>query len=157
MQATKAQISKIHVLLNQLGCLEDKPELVKHYSAGRVTSTKELTMAEASALLKNLSRYDPLDGMRRKVFALAYDAKIIYGSSQLDKKLNGVKLDSFLMERGTVKKQLSKMNKEELQKTVNQFTQIAKHKEESEAGKITQSFFAEMGITTETNKRSNAY
>jgi hypothetical protein len=93
LKATKAQISKFHVLLNQLGITEQKAGLVSEFSGGRVTSTKDLSMMEASNLLKYLSKYDPLNGMRNKIFSLAYEADIIYGSSLLDKKLNAVKLE----------------------------------------------------------------
>jgi hypothetical protein len=40
------------------------------------------------------------------------------------------------------------MTKEELVKTVSQFQQILKHKEESKAGRETKKLLSEMGITT---------
>ena len=122
---TYPQISKIHVLLTQLNLLEQKADLVFEFTNFRATSTKDMTQAQAAELIRHLSKYDPLDKMRKKVFALAYEAGIIYGDSPEDKKINAAKLNLFLKDRGTVKKELSKMSKEELVATVSQFKQIS--------------------------------
>lgn len=144
--ATTAQITKIHVLINQMGLKEDKGELIRQFSAIGATSTKNLTILEASNLLKHLSYFDPCDRMRRKVFALAYEAGIIYGDTFEDKKMNSIKLDKFLSEKGSVKKPIGSMTKEELQKTVNQFAQIIKHQEYTKAGKVAKQMLQELNI-----------
>lgn len=146
---TKAQITKIHVLLTQMNLLDEKKEFIKKFSNNRVTSTKDMEINEARHLLKYLSDYDPLDAMRRKVFSLAYDAGIIYGESQEDKRINSAKLTMFLNQRGAVKKELNKMDKSELQKTVAQFQQIIKHNELNAAGKVTKNLLDELNIATE--------
>ncbi len=144
----KQQLTKIHVLLNQFGIMDDKAELVNQFTNGRETSSKQMTFNEARNFLTHLSKFDPLDKMRRKVFALAYSANIIYGDSKEDRQMNIAKLNMFLREKGAVKKELNKMNKDELVKVVNQFSQIIKHKEESTASKNTKSMLDEIGIST---------
>jgi hypothetical protein len=153
---TKDQLSKLHVLLNQLGLMADKKEIVRHYSNGRTESSKELTIAEAGALIGALAGNDGNDRMRRKIFALAYDAGIIYGDTPEDKKMNAVKLNQFLLKSGTVKKELNKLQYNELVKTVTQFTQIVKHKGESVAAKQTKSLLEELNITSSFKQRSAA-
>lgn len=145
---TRPQLTKIHVLLNQFGIMDDKAELVRQFTNGRETSSKQLTFYEAKNLLLHLSRFDPLDKMRKKVYALAYNANIIYGDTPEDKKINTAKLNMFLKERGTVKKELNKMNNADLVKVITQFQQIIKHKEESKASKATKSLLHELDIQT---------
>lgn len=145
---TKPQLQKIHVLLNQMGLIDNKAELVYSFSNGRVTSTKELTMEEAGFFIRHLSNYDPLEKMRSKVFALAYEAKIIWGDSPADKKMNFIKLNNFLKERGAVKKDINKMAKPELIKTVNQFQQILRHNETSRSNKSIKNMLKSMNIET---------
>lgn len=155
IKATKPQLSKIHVLLGQMNLLEAKANLVSQFTNGRETSSKEMTMSEAKNLLGHLSEYDPNDRMRKKVFALAYEAGMLYGYSTEDKLMNSAKLDKFLREKGTVKKTLNKMSKAELGKTVSQFQQIVKHKEESSANKAVAAMLGELEITiTIKNKAS---
>lgn len=143
---TKAQIIKFNTLLSNLGIREQKESFIYQFSNGRATSTKDLTMYEAGKLLQYLSAFDPCDKMRRKVFALAYDAMIIYGDTPADKKMNEIKLNQFLLSRGTVKKELNKMNKADLIKTVTQFEYIIKNIEKSKAAKSTKNMLNELNI-----------
>ncbi|MEO7488822.1 MAG: hypothetical protein ABIU77_17055 [Ferruginibacter sp.] len=145
---TTAQLSKLHVLLNQFGIIEDKADLVNQFTNGRETSSKRMTFHEARILLQHLSRFDPLDKMRKKVFALAYVARIIYGDTPDDKKMNAAKLDKFLREKGAIKKHLNTMNKDELIKVVNQFSQIVKHNAYNTISKNTKIMLSEIGIVT---------
>lgn len=149
---SKAQLSKIHVLLNQYGLMAEKPALVHSFSNGRTTSSKELNSKEAADFIKYLHQEDANDRMRRKIFALAYEANIIYGETPDDKKMNSIKLNKFIEERGTVKKHINKMNREELIKTVTQFEQLNKHKEESKASHATKSMLLELNIPTSKNR-----
>lgn len=146
MQVTKSQLSKIHVQLSQLGLQEKKKMLVLQYTNGRSESSRDLTMQEAKELIMALSKYDPCDPMRRKVFSLAYDAEIIWGTTSIDKKINAIKLDNFLLTRGTVKKELKRMTREELIKTISQFKQIIKHQEEKSAEKAVTELLHELEI-----------
>jgi hypothetical protein len=119
--ATKPQIAKIHVLLNNLGITEQKIEIVYNLTNGRAESTKELTIEEARRLIINLAEYDPSERQKSLIFSLAYQAGIIYGSTADDKKMNAAKLNMFLKERGAVKKKLNAMNYADLIKVHRQF------------------------------------
>lgn len=145
---TKAQLTKLHVLFNQFGIINDKQYIVKEFTNGRETSSRQLTFDEAKSILTYLSKHDPLDMMRRKIFALAYDAKIIYGATKEDKQMNIAKLNMFLREKGTVKKELNKMSKDELVKTISQFSMIIKHQGESSIAKDIKNMVADLGIAT---------
>jgi len=147
-QITKAQIIKIQVLIRQMQLTENKDNIISSFSNGRTTSVAGLTIIEASDLLKHLSVLDPNDRMRRKIISLAYQAGIIYGDTMEDKKMNEIKLNQFLLRSGTVKKELNKLNKEELVKTVSQFQQILKHNESNQAAKATKQMLSELNIKT---------
>lgn len=148
---SKPQLIKIHTLLNQTGLIDQKKDLVREYSNNRTDSSKELSIYEAKQLIQALSKYDPLDPMRRKVFALAYEAGLIWGDTIEDKKMNTIKMNSFLLHSGTIKKELGRMTKDELIKTVSQFHSIVKNKQSSEAKKQTNTLLKELNIETETN------
>ena len=150
---TKGQLSKIHVLLSQAKLTDQKAMLVQSFSRGRCSSCKDLTMNEAIEFIKYLSVEDANNSMRRKVFALAYEAEIIWGDTPDDKRMNSAKLNKFLLERGTVKKSLNDMDREELIKTVNQFQQIVKHTEESNQNKETTAMLAGLNISVTTKRR----
>lgn len=133
--ATKPQISKIHVLLNNMGMADQKAEIVYNLSNGRTESTKELYMDEARRLISNLSEYSPLERQKSLIFSLAYQAGIIYGNTPDDKKINSAKLNLFLKERGAVKKELKEMNLSELIKVHRQFESMVKNTEKSKEKK----------------------
>lgn len=143
---TNKQLQKLHIMLKQLGLNDDKEHIVFDASGGRTKSSKELTINEARNLISELSEHDPDDRMRRKVYALAYDANIIYGDTPADKRMNTAKLNMFLLSHGSIKKDLNKMTHKELVKTVSQFEQIVKHKSESAANKATKSLLNELNI-----------
>lgn len=152
-KVTKPQLSKIHVLLTQQGLLEYKADYISQFTNGRETSSKEMTVGEAANLLKVLSQTDPNEKMRRKVFAQAYEAGYIFGHSWEDKRMNAAKLNRFILEKGTVKKELNKMTRAELIQTINQWDAIIKHNAATQAGKAAKSVLAELGIAT-TNTRA---
>lgn len=124
--ATKPQISKLHVLLNNMGLLDQKADIVFNITDGRTISSKELTIDEARRLITNLTEYDPNERLKSLIFSLAYQAGIIYGSSPDDKKMNAAKLNLFLKERGAVKLELNQMHYTDLVKTHRQFEAIVK-------------------------------
>lgn len=132
---TPPQLAKIHVLLSQLGLLDDKKEIIANFSKGRTESSKELSSEEARQLLISLTEYSPNERLKSLIFSLAYQSGIIYGSSQEDKKMNAAKLALFLKERGTVKKELNQMTYPELIKTHRQFEAIVKNTNKSKEKK----------------------
>jgi hypothetical protein len=145
----KDQLIKLHVLLHQLNLIDIKSDLVSQFTNGRATSSKEMTLEEATELIRHLSKHDPCDRMRKKVFALAYVAGIIWGDTPEDKKMNGIKLDKFLKARGAVKKDINRMTKNDLIKVVTQFEQIIKHNHQTQANKATRSLLEELSITVD--------
>ena len=146
-KVTPAQIGKIHVLLNKLGLIENKAEIVYNLSNGRTQSTKDLSIDEARRLITNLATYDPCEKQKGLIFSLAYKAGIIYGSTVEDKKMNAAKLSLFLKERGAVKKDLNAMTYDELVKTHRQFEGILNNTQKSQAGKAVKSLLNEFNIS----------
>lgn len=151
---TNAQLSKIHVLISQLQIIDQKQQLIYSFTNGRETSSKEMTLNEATQLIKHLAASDPCERMRKKCFALAYEAGIIWGDTPEDKKMNAVKLNQFLLYRGAVKKEINRMNKNELVKVVTQFEYIMQHKGQTEANKATKFLLKELSIPVENSKEA---
>ena len=130
---TTAQIKKIHVLLNQKDLMDQKQVIVNAFSDGRTTSTKDLTCNEARQLIDKLQEHTPLSdaeaqeirekarNLFRAIYGIAWKMDIIYGETDDDYHMNVAKLNMFCRQRGTVKKNLSDMNMEEMKKTHRQF------------------------------------
>ena len=148
-------LSKIHILLKEHGLTEYKGMLVLQFTGDRTEHSSEMWVSEATRLISHLSQLDPAaNRMRRKVFALAYEAGIIWGDTPADKRMNAVKLDRFLKERGTVRKSLNAMSREDLIKTVSQLEQMVKHIESAEAGKAVKSLLGELNIPVAGRKKN---
>lgn len=143
---TNKQLSKLHTLLAQSGMTDSKKQLVFEVSGRRTVSSKELTYKEVVSLIEYLEDILGTEKMRRKIFALAYEAGIIYGYTPEDKKMNAAKLNIFLAERGAVKKELNKMSKAELLQVVNQFASIVKHNSASNHSKNVKSLLDELNL-----------
>lgn len=143
---TNKQLSKLHTLLSQSGMTDNKRQLVFEVSGRRTVSSKELTYKEVVALIEYLEDILGTEKVRRKIFALAYEAEIIYGHTAEDKKMNTAKLNRFLAERGAVKKELNKMNKQELLQVVKQFASIVKHNSASNHSKNVKSLLEELNL-----------
>jgi hypothetical protein len=125
--ANKAQITKLHVLLNQLGWIDEKKAIIQNITNGRTNSSRALYFSEATILIKGLAEYDPRERLKSLIFSLAYRSGIIYGATGEDKKMNAAKLNVFLQARGTVKKPLNDMSYPELIATHRQFEGIVKN------------------------------
>ena len=147
-------LGKIHILLKELDLNKYKGLLVMQFTNNRTEHSSEMKVSEALQLITHLSKLDgAAERMRRKVFALAYEVGLIWGDTPDDKRMNGAKLDKFLRERGTVKKPLNAMSKEELQKTVSQLQQMVKHNASSQAGKAVKSLLNELNMPVEGRSR----
>lgn len=146
------QLSKLHVLLHRLGWMDDKKTIISQITNGRTESSRELTFEEGRDLLRQLSEYDPAERMKSLIFSLAYRANIIYGSSGIDKKINAAKLNLFLKERGSVKKELNAMSYPELIKTHKQFEAIVKSvgrsKDNKQAAKLVAGLLEGLEVVT---------
>ncbi len=124
-------------MLQNIGVCEksEKAKIVSAYSGGRTTSAKELYIDEARDLIGKLANYDPLEKQKRLIFSLGYKAGIIYGDTAEDKKLNPVKLNLFIKERGAVKKPLNEMTLDELKKVHRQFEGIVRNNKKTKLNK----------------------
>jgi hypothetical protein len=145
---TPAQLKKIHVLLNQMGRMEYKSDMVHSLTDGRATSTKDLTTNEAKAFIGYLAQFDGNDKMRKKVIALAYETEIIYGQTAEDKLMNYAKLDQFLITRGAVKKKLNLLTRDELVKVCSQMEAMLKNTKQSKFNKYLKNTLSELNIST---------
>lgn len=158
---TRAQLAKIHILLKENGWTEHKEEIVWNVTNGRSKSTKDLTFSEATAVIRKLAEHNPTERLKSVIFSLAYQAGIIYGTSQVDKKINAAKLDLFLKSSGTVKKPLNEMSYPELVRTEKQFRAIKSSvkttKLNREAEKVVLGLLDELDINTQqTTRKSKA-
>ncbi|MFB9862387.1 phage protein GemA/Gp16 family protein [Rufibacter immobilis] len=157
------QNRRLHFLLNELGLMDYKAELVEQHSATKSTSSKDLTPQEAKALIDHLERSKtrqsrdqrpqqrtPEEKMRRKIFAICYTIGWIEGDSKEDRAMNRAKIDSFCTRNSYLKKPLNDYTLAELPKLVSQFELIKKHVEQSktnkEAGQAVRAVLAELGL-----------
>ncbi len=149
--ANVGQIQKLQILYRDLKLVEQKKEILLNYTHNRTDSTAGLTFDEARDLIQDLATHEPNERMRKMVFSFAYRAGIIWGESDTDKKINRAKLNIFLRERGTVKKDIEKQTLEELKKSLAQFSAMVgnnqKTKDNKEAKKMTNELLTKLNLT----------
>lgn len=151
-QATKPQLAKIHYLLNKLGIMEEKQQIILNTTKGRTTSSRDLFFLEARSLIIELAEHDPSERIKSSIFSLAYQANILFGDSWEDKRINVAKLNIFIKEKGAVKKELNFMSYPELITTHRQFEAISKNVKANimnkAAKKAVSNLLEEMHLTT---------
>jgi hypothetical protein len=131
---TKAQISKIHVLLQQKGLLDEKKAMIYSISDGRTDSTKDITSNEARRLIaflldENSEIKEKIKIAINAIWKIAWEMGIIYGKTEDDYNMNIAKMNMFCRQRGAVKKNFTEMTFPELQKVHRQFEAMyRKHK-----------------------------
>jgi hypothetical protein len=140
--ATKSQITKLHILLNNLDLIDDKKAIISELTDGRTESSKALSLKEAKRLIALLCEFDPAERLKTLISQLAWQAGITYGSSDTYQLLNKAKLDMFLRDKGAVKKDLQKQSYPELRRTHKQMQAICKA-----AGKSRDKKAAEAAVT----------
>lgn len=145
---TKPQIQKINILMRELGVYEDKDVLVLGYTNSRTSHISEMYVNEARALIQKLVTLSPKEKLKNNIVHLGYRCGLLYGDSDVDKKINIAKLNLFLKQRGTVKKELDKMDMGELTKTKRQFEAVLKSSEMTKATKATRQLLQELDIAT---------
>ena len=154
--ATKPQIQKIQILLRSLGLMEEKETILLSFSNNNTTSTRELSFNQAKMLLAFLCDYDPKEKQIKAIRYLAYRCGIIYGDTVEDRKINVAKLNLFLKEKGTVKKDLHYQTLEELTQTHRQLSAIEKSmkgaKEKKQVHSELEGMLNELNIPTSTIK-----
>jgi hypothetical protein len=134
MNASDAQIKALHAALHSKGLLPDKSEMIGALTAGRTTSSKQLTFAEAHALLADLNKgtVSPDQGkrMRNNIVAMAHELGWITATQHIDTTGKQVlvkdynRLDNWMLKSSYLKKKLFDYTYEELPKLVTQFKAV---------------------------------
>lgn len=123
---TPAQLKIIHVLLNDLGIMPRKRDLIYSFTDGRTDSCRDMYLSEAKTLIEYLKGRDEYTNLLNRIWHLAYEAGIIQKGDRSDNAMNAATLDKFCKTKGSVKKRLQDQSLSELKKTVRQFEAINK-------------------------------
>ena len=62
----RTQNARLHQLLHGLNMIDQKMDLVRHFTSGRSASSKELTSSEARELIRHLESYELRVGVQKK-------------------------------------------------------------------------------------------
>lgn len=151
--ASIPQIQKINILINKLGLTAHKETLVMSYTRERTTHIRDMTSQEARQLIMYLVRQEPDERKRSLILSLGYQCGLIYGNTPEDKKMNIAKINRFLLERGAVKKELHKLNSEELKKVHRQFEAMVQNRQKTNDNKAVKSLLTEIGIPHDTKPK----
>lgn len=136
--ATPEQIKKLQWLYRELKLTEHKKELLLHFTDGRTDSTAGLTMNEARDLIQDLAQHEPTERLRKAIFSFARKSGMLYGETEVDKKINLAKLNMFLRERGAVKKDIERQTLDELKMTLAQFAAMIANNHKTAINKAAQ-------------------
>lgn len=133
MKITLPQNKRLHGLLNQLGMMEAKEQLVMEASNNRTSSSRELSVDEAKVLITRLSSQLPTsrssvdeakERMRRKVFAMFARIGYINGSDKESRKMNQARVYQLVRDHGVCKpKELNQYDVRELATLISQLEQ----------------------------------
>lgn len=125
---TIQQHNRLFAMLRKLGIdTEGRAELVHSFSKGRTASSRELSIKEANALLSHLQVMvkdsdKSADKMRKKIIHYAR----LMGWEQQNGKADMQRLESFILDKGVIKKPLNNFTAKELPQLVSQFESIYK-------------------------------
>lgn len=142
LPATNAQKRCIHRLRRQLGQDEETYRaMIYDASNGRTDSSKYLYRQEATELIGRLLDPDGVDLERQKrqketvktIYGLAMNIGILnkeYDSCDpAERQMNIAKISAFMKKRGSIKKDISRQNLEELKATLKQMWSIRQKEE----------------------------
>lgn len=118
MTISKKQNGILHGLLTANKLIDQKKALVYAFTNGRSESSKELTFAEASELIKHLRGNDSSHRMRRKIIKLAHE---IGWKKEGSKEIDMAAIDTWCKTYGYLKKPLNDYSRFELPRLVWQF------------------------------------
>lgn len=128
---TPKQIQLISTLIHKQGLSANKPEIMESFSNGRTSSTKGLTIEEASELIgfltKSQSDVNVSSRLMKKLFAMAFEMgwcpseKVIGPDGQIKEKRNYSRLHAWVEKYGFGKKPLRSYTYNELPKLVSVF------------------------------------
>lgn len=128
------QSKRLHQLLNQTGKMNEKAELVKHYTKDRTTSSKEMYYYEVASLIAHLESYqntfsksaaaapvpDAADKMRKKIIALAHEMKWELPGGKADMQ----RINNWCVNSGRFHQPLNAHSDVELAHLVTQFERV---------------------------------
>jgi hypothetical protein len=128
---TPDQLKCLSTLVSKLGFTkDDKVVMVQGFSNGRATSSKDLLVDEATAMIKHLKSIDPqehaAEKMRRKIISMAHEmgwkapSNSPGGGGQL--KADMKRIDDWCKKYSPHKKNLNNHTYRELAALVTQFT-----------------------------------
>lgn len=131
-RSTISQIAAIHTLLSKQGLKDDKANIVQSFTAGRTTSTKEMSMDEAAALIGHLKSMDPQDKgsdrMRNKILSMAHEMgwtlPVAGDPLPVKPKVDMDHVNAWCKSHGYLKKKLDDYTYTELPKLVSQFEEV---------------------------------
>lgn len=124
----KAQLIALNTLVSKLKISKQhKADMVEGFSGGRETSSAELFVPEAAAMISHLKSLDPeeaaADKMRKKIISLAHEMNWrIPGTTRADMK----RIDRWCRTFGYKKKSLDNYTYRELPTLVTQFEAVHK-------------------------------
>jgi len=122
--ATKGQVACIRTMLAKLHLAADKEAIIAGASQQRTTSTRELSTAEATLLIRWLKSQDPeevsAEKMRKKIISQARGMGWIAPNGKADMQ----RLDAWMQKSSYLKKKINQYQYTELPKLVTQFERV---------------------------------
>lgn len=141
MNATPKQLQSIHAALHRLGLLPHKAEMISSYTGNRSSSSRDMTMEEAAAMLADLNAqqgrqqqaHDGRERMIKKIIAMAREMgvirrqQVIKPGGEMELKSDYSAFNKWLLEKSCLKKQkLNDVTDAELPRLVTQYKNIYK-------------------------------
>lgn len=121
--ATKGQVACIRTMLAKLHLAADKEAIIAGASQQRTTSTRELSTAEATLLIRWLKSQDPeevsAEKMRKKIISQARGMGWVANG-----KADMQRLDAWMMKSSYLHKKINQYRYPELPKLVTQFERV---------------------------------
>lgn len=138
MQRTVTQNKQLHAIIGKLKISsEHKQELIYQYTKGRSSSSADLTIPEAQALINNLNHLlrnekppvtppklkqaNSANAMRRKILSVCHEM-----GWKENGRLDWTRINGFLLKYGHLKKNLNDYTQAELPVLVTQFEKLLK-------------------------------
>jgi hypothetical protein len=124
---TQSQLVLVHTLLSTNGIKDkdDKADIIRSFTAGRTSSSREMTHVEATALINHLKSLDPsersADRMRKKIISMAHQM-----GWKTDGKLDIGRVNNWCIKFSYLKKKLDAYEYTELPRLVSQFENVYK-------------------------------
>lgn len=142
MKANFEQIKAISTLLGKHNLVDQKDSIISSFTNGRTTSRKDMTKAEAAALIGHLKSLDEgdrrSDKMRNKILSMAHEMNWCLTASPLaspltlskgegeKRKVDMAHVNNWCVKSGYLHKPLDEYTYNELPRLVSQFEEVYK-------------------------------